>query len=289
GSRARRLGSATTVLRTRADALALIGSIEALDRGSRVVVVGGGFVGAEVATSLVARGLAPVVLETLARPLITVLGGEVSAWLAPLGERAGVDVRSDQRVLGATVNGGSVRVDVGPGGELVAPIALAAVGAAPNVEWLEGSGLDLDRGVVVDEALMASECVAAIGDVARASWRGPLGVEQVRVEHWQSATDHALALARRWTGGAPVAAVPYFWSDQYGHKIQVLGHPHADDDVTRVAHDAATERFTALYSRDGVVTGAVALSQPRTLMRAKAVLDEPTTLDDALARAPWAD
>ena len=143
--------------------------------------------------------------------------------------------------------------------------------------------------MVVDEGLAGAPGVYAIGDVARFPLRGPAGIERVRVEHWQNAADQAAHLARRLAGGEPLPpATPYFWSDQYGAKVQLLGHPHPDDVVTRVVHDGAGGRFLALYSREGVVTAVVALSMPRALVLSKPLVDAATTLDAALAAAPWA-
>jgi 3-phenylpropionate/trans-cinnamate dioxygenase ferredoxin reductase component len=122
---------------------------------------------------------------------------------------------------------------------------------------LEGSGLTLDNGVVVDENLLAREHIAAIGDVARFSWPNVMGEELVRVEHWEIANVHANSLAHYWMTGEDSGAlmVPYFWSDQYGKKIQMLGHPHPDDDVMLVHGSVDEGKWLALYSRDGVVTG----------------------------------
>lgn len=292
GSRARTVAfggaGAPLTLRTRGDAAALIERAESLEASARVVVVGGGFVGAEVATSLRARGLAPVVVEALEHPLASVLGPAAARWLAPLPERAGVELRAGVGVADVAGAPGGYRVDLGDGDTLDAPLAVLAVGALPNVEWLEGSGLALERGVVVDEGLEAAPGVYAIGDVARFPLPTPTGVEAVRVEHWENAAGHANRLARRLCGGEPLpAATPYFWSDQYGEKIQLLGHPHPDDEATRVAHDPATGRFLALFSRAGRLTGVLALSMPRALIMAKPLLDAAATLDAALSAAPW--
>jgi NADPH-dependent 2,4-dienoyl-CoA reductase/sulfur reductase-like enzyme len=124
-----------------------------------------------------------------------------------------------------------------------------------------------------------------VGDVASFPWSD---ARHVRIEHWQVATDHAGALARYWmTGEESPRLVPYFWSDQYGKKIQVLGHPRPDDDVVRVK-DTGAGQWLGLYSRDGQVTGVVGLSQPRALMLSKPLLEHPTTLEEAFTRAPWA-
>ncbi|MFI5036313.1 MAG: NAD(P)/FAD-dependent oxidoreductase [Acidimicrobiales bacterium] len=290
GARARvlpfRAADRTRTLRSRADAVALIGAVEHLAPGTPVVVVGGGFVGAEVATSLKARGLAPLVLEAAARPLVTVLGEEVSHWLAGLAASAGVELRNHQQVRDVVEDGDALRVDLA-GGAVAAPVVVVAVGAAPNVDWLVESGIALDGGVVVDENFRAAPRVAAIGDVARFDWLNVAGTEAIRLEHWQNANDHARVLARAWVSGASPAGltVPYFWSDQYGAKIQLLGHPHVTDDVTEISREPG--RFTALYSRHDLVTGVVTLSQPRVLMLSRVLLEEPTTLTRALDEAPW--
>ncbi|HEV2427091.1 MAG TPA: FAD/NAD(P)-binding oxidoreductase, partial [Acidimicrobiales bacterium] len=237
GARARTLdfpgAGVPLTLRSRADAERLVAAAERLEPGSPVVVIGGGFVGAEVATSLHARGLAPVVLEALDHPLVSVLGPTVAEWLAPAPERAGVELRAGVGVDDVAGGPGDFRVALADGSELAAPLAVLAVGALPNVEWLEGTGVRLERGVVVDARLEAAPGVHALGDVARFPYPGPEGDELVRVEHWQNAADHAVHLARVLAVGDTLAPVtPYFWSDQYGVKIQLLGHPHPDDEVT---------------------------------------------------------
>ena len=292
GARARRLevtaAEGVHTLRTRDDLDRLLGALERLGPGDRVAVIGGGFIGAEVATALHARGLVPIVVEALARPLIGALGPRVSAWLMDLPSRADIEVRCRQVVRDVVPRASGWRVELAEG-DLDVDLVVAGIGADPNVEWLAGSGLEIDRGVVVDEQLEASEGVAAVGDVARFAWAGPLGLERIRVEHWQVAADHALALASWWTGrGAPAPLVPYFWSDQYGTKIQLLGHPHADDEVDLVLGQPTDDRWLALYHRGGRVSGAVARRHPRALMLARPLVEVGTPLDEALRAAPWA-
>jgi NADPH-dependent 2,4-dienoyl-CoA reductase/sulfur reductase-like enzyme len=112
----------------------------------------------------------------------------------------------------------------------------------------------------------------------------------VRVEHWQIAADHADRLAKYWTSGQEPSTklLPYFWSDQYGKKIQMLGHPHMHDEVVLVEGNSQDPKWLALYSRNGIVSGVIALSHPRGLSKSKVLLDRITSLDDALALAPWA-
>ena len=292
GSRARRLGYRATrhlhYLRSRADARALLADLDVIAPESSVAVIGGGFIGAEVATSLAARGLRPVIFEAGVRPLHYILGPQVSQWLERLPGDVGVELRNEQTVRDIVDDGSGITVELSDG-ELHAAAVVVGVGALPNVEWLEGSALSLSNGVVVDEHLQAAHHVAAVGDVARFPWHGLEGDESVRLEHWEVANSHALALSRHWTGGrgTVVDLVPYFWSDQYGKKIQMLGHPRTDDEVERVEGDSESGRWLALYHRRGTVTGVVGLSHPRAVMLSRSLLEEPTDIARALASSPW--
>jgi 3-phenylpropionate/trans-cinnamate dioxygenase ferredoxin reductase subunit len=293
GTRARRLPFSADdqilTLRNRDDERRMRHELETLDAGSVIAVIGGGFIGAEVATQLKSRGFVPVVLEAATRPLVGVLGDQVSSWLANLASDAEIELRNDQRISDVEHDADGFVVRFEGGGDLRCAAVIVGAGALPNFEWLEGSGLTLDHGVVVDENLLARENVAAIGDVARFSWPNVMGEEQVRIEHWEVANVHAQHLAHFWTTGEGAAAlmVPYFWSDQYGKKIQMLGHARPDDDVVRVSGSPEEGKWLALYSRGGVVTGIVTLSQPRALMLSKHLLEAPSTLEGALHDAPW--
>jgi NADPH-dependent 2,4-dienoyl-CoA reductase/sulfur reductase-like enzyme len=293
GARARRLPFSADdqilTLRNRDDELRMRLELEGLESGGVIAVIGGGFIGAEVATQLKSRGFVPIVLEALKRPLIGVLGPDVSSWLERLAVDAEIELRSDQHIDDVERGDEGFAVRFEDGSQLRADAVVVGAGALANFEWLEGSGLTLDNGVVVDENLLARESIAAIGDVARFSWPNVMGEELVRIEHWEVANVHANALAHYWmTGeGGRALMVPYFWSDQYGKKIQMLGHPRADDDVVRVSGSPDEGKWLALFSRGGVVTGIVALSQPRALMLSKHLLESPSTLELALEDAPW--
>jgi NADPH-dependent 2,4-dienoyl-CoA reductase/sulfur reductase-like enzyme len=293
GTRARRLPFSADddilTLRNRDDELRMRHELERLDEGSVVAVIGGGFIGAEVATQLKSRGFVPIVLEAALRPLIGVLGPDVSSWLEHLAADAQIELRNDQRIRDVERDADEFVIRFDDVDDLRAALVVVGAGALPNFEWLEGSGLTLDHGVVVDENLLAREHIAAIGDVARFSWPNIMGEELVRIEHWEVANVHANALAHYWMTGEGAAAlmVPYFWSDQYGQKIQMLGHARPDDDVVRVSGSPEEGKWLALYSRGGVVTGIVTLSQPRALMLSKHLLESPSTLEGALSDAPW--
>ena len=293
GTRARRLPFSADddilTLRNRDDELRMRHELERLDEGSVVAVIGGGFIGAEVATQLKSRGFVPIVLEAALRPLIGVLGPDVSSWLEHLAADAQIELRNDQRIRDVERDADEFVIRFDDVDDLRAALVVVGAGTLPNFEWLEGSGLTLDNGVVVDENLLAREHIAAIGDVARFSWPNIMGEELVRIEHWEVANVHANALAHYWMTGEGAAAlmVPYFWSDQYGKKIQMLGHARPDDDVVRVNGSPEEGKWLALYSRGGVVTGIVTLSQPRALMLSKHLLESPSTLEGALSDAPW--
>ncbi len=293
GARARPLSYPSSgelmTLRTFDDSARLSEALDRLAPESVVVIIGGGFIGGEAATSIKARGLAPIVLEAAERPLITVLGDEVSAWLLLMAEPAGIDLRTRQKIRDVVITEKGATILLEDGEAIEASAVLAAVGSAFDMEWLASSGLTLDGGVVVDSNFEAAPHVAAIGDVAKFPLRGVDGDEFVRIEHWQLAVEHAMELARFWMSDerALVPMVPYFWSDQMGRKIQLLGHPHPSDDVTLVEGSPEALKWLALYSRRGLVTGVVALSNPRGLTKSRVVLNEVTTLEDALALAPW--
>ena len=292
GARARRLPFGADehlhVLRSRRDALALIEAVERLEPGRVVAIIGGGFIGAEVATSLLKRGLRPVVFEVAPAPLVGPLGATVADWLKNLPAEAGVELRSGVHVTDVTQVDGEFLVHVEGEGPFAAALVVVGAGAIPNVEWLATSGLTIDNGVVVDRHFLATDRVAAVGDVARFTWDGPLGEQLVRMEHWEVAAGHALALARYWVHGESAGPmVPYFWSDQYGRKIQMIGHPAPSDGVERVAERDDGAKWLALYSHDGVVTGVVGLNMPRQLTLSRHLLESATSLEAARAAAPW--
>ena len=285
GTRARRISfsdeSLVHTIRNRTDIEGLNAHLATVSEGATVAVIGGGFIGAEAATALKARGLTPVVLEALQRPLIGALGDQASQWLLPLPSNAEIELRTSQ-VIRDISDGSVVFAD---GSSLEVAAVVLGVGAEVNTEWLQSSGLVLDGGVVVDEHLLATPTIGALGDVAKFPFKG----EFTRIEHWQVATDHAAALSLHWAKGEKAPdMVPYFWSDQYGKKIQMLGHPHPSDDVVKVAGSDEEGKWLALYSRGGVVTGILSLSQPRWLMVSKVLLDEETTLTRAMELQPWA-
>ncbi|KUI06495.1 pyridine nucleotide-disulfide oxidoreductase [Mycobacterium lehmannii] len=244
----------------------------------RAVVVGAGFIGCEVAASLRKLGVDVALVEPQPAPLASVLGEQIGELVARVHRAEGVDVRCG---VGVSEVQGSDRVEtvvLSDGTELEADLVVVGIGSRPSTDWLEGSGLKLDNGVVCDDHGRASAPhVWAIGDVA--SWRHNLG-HQVRVEHWSNVADQARVLVPTMLGQEPPTAVsvPYFWSDQYDVKIQCLGEPEAEDVVHVVEDDG--RKFLAYYERDGVVAGVVGGGMPGKVMKVRAKI---------AARAPIAD
>ncbi len=272
-------------LRTRDDAEAIR---DALANGARrVVVVGAGFIGAEVASTAIGRGAEVTMVEALEAPFGRVLGVEMGAVMADVHRRHGVDLRTGVGVDEVLGDDRLVGVRLADGATLEADLLVVGIGVVPNTDWLEGSGLTLDDGVVCDETCLAAPDVAAAGDVAR--WANPRYGEVMRVEHWDNAVQQGVHAARRLLQSdeeaTPYAPVPWFWTDQYDRKVQLAGRPHTDDEVRVVAGSTAEHRFAAFYGRDGRFTAALGMNRPRQVMQSKSLLDAGASWDEALAFA----
>ena len=268
------------VLRTLEDGLALRG---ALETAARVVVVGAGFIGAEVAATARGRGLEVTVLEALPVPLSRGLGPVLGPVIAGIHLDHGVDLRLGAGVAGFEGDGRVERVLLADGSTVDADVVLVGIGVIPNTAWLEDAGFELRDGLVCDQYCEAvgAPGVWAVGDVAR--WYNPLFEEEMRIEHWTNAVEQAMAVGANIVGDpAPYAPVPYVWSDQYGSKIQIVGRPGPADDVEVPIGAFDDRKFVALTHRDGRLTGAVGLDEPRRLMRFKRLLTTRPSWEDAL-------
>jgi NADPH-dependent 2,4-dienoyl-CoA reductase/sulfur reductase-like enzyme len=273
------------VLRTMEDCLALRKELEG---GPRVCVVGGGFIGAEVAASCRVRGLEVTVLEALPAPLARAFPAGMGAACAALHQDHGVDLRTSVGVEGLDGSGRVGRVRLAGGGSVEADVVVVGVGVVPTTDWLESSGLELRNGVVCDETCAtAAPGVVAAGDIAR--WPNRLFGEEMRVEHWSNAVEQGAAAAKRLLASdeaaEPFVPVPYFWSDQYDTKIQFLGRAAPDDAVAVVDGSLEDGRFVALFGRAGRLVGALAFNRPRQLMAYRRLIAGATSWDDALAKA----
>jgi NADPH-dependent 2,4-dienoyl-CoA reductase/sulfur reductase-like enzyme len=180
-----------------------------------------------------------------------------------------------------------VVVCLADGTRLPADVVVVGIGVAPSVGWLEGSGLTLDNGVACDGSLFAADRVVAAGDVA--NWvRGSTG-RRARVEHWTNAAEGGAAAARNLLAGSAAAVaydpVPFFWSDQYATKIQMIGLPDADDEVVVVSGSGGEGKMIALYRSGDRLSGVLAISQPAKLMGYRPLLAAGAPFEDALAHA----
>lgn len=246
----------------------------ALTGSPSVVVIGGGFIGCEVAASLRGRGLDVTIVEILptllAGPLGFELGEHVAGWHRDHGVRlsCGVGVagyRGARRIEAVELSDGRV---------LPADVVVLGLGASPNTEFLTGSAITIDNGVICDRfGRTQVPHVYAVGDVARAQ---DAAGRPTRVEHWTNATLQGAAVAANVLAGenavTDVVRVPYFWSDQYGKRLQYIGLHDRGDSVH--IDEADADRPVAVYERDGIITAALSVDRPRLLPRLRALIGQ---------------
>jgi NADPH-dependent 2,4-dienoyl-CoA reductase/sulfur reductase-like enzyme len=260
------------LLRTVDDCLAIR---ERLAGRPRVVVVGGGFIGAEVAATCRMLGLDVALIERSDGVLLSALGAEMAACWAQLNKQHGVDVRIGVQVETFTGNGRVEGVRLSDGSQLAADLVVVGLGVTPATEWLDGSGLRIDDGVVCDAtgAVEGGSGIVAAGDVAR--WWHPRYERHLRIEHWDHAGRQGEAAARTLLTGPgntePYNELPYFWSDQYDVKLQMLGVPAGYDAFTVVEGRAQEWEFTAAYGREGRTIAVLSTLPGRVLAYREAI------------------
>lgn len=278
-------------LRTVEDAAAIRARLE---RGGPVVVVGGGFIGTEVAAAAATRGCPTVLVESADLPLGRVLGSEVAGVLAGVHRERGVELRTGVAVTGFAGNGRVERVELADGSRLAADLVVVGLGMAPSHELAATAGLAVGDGVHVDDrGRTSAPGIWAAGDVAATP---ALGNGRQRTEHWTAATQLGVRVARDVLGLPPEPpTVPWFWSDQFDLNIQLAGAPGRGPQRC-VRGDVADLCFSVLYHDDGLVTGITAVNRGRDVRPATDLirsgtrvdpdsLDDPATTLKALARA----
>jgi NADPH-dependent 2,4-dienoyl-CoA reductase/sulfur reductase-like enzyme len=257
----------------------------ALRDAESLLVVGAGFIGAEVASTALGRGLKVTMLEAQPVPLRRVLGERVGHMCARLIHQAGVDLRTgvsitrfvdapDSRVAVELTDGSLVRADV----------AVVGVGGKLNLDWISGIGLDLSEGLLCDSGgrVIGLESVWALGDIA--SWRDETYGAHYRQEHWTAATEQAATVACSIVGAEhPPAAAPYVWSDQFGYKIQVLGRPDLADSLTALHGEGLLggqiKSTIVGYFRAGELLGVVGFSAARLFNRYRPLVVKRACVD----------
>lgn len=290
GSVARRPGfignlEGVHVLRNLADGIALKTELET---AQKVVIVGAGFIGAEVASSLRTCGQEVTLVDPQPAPLAAVLGPSVAEHYAKLHSQHGTvlemgrgvaSLTGDKRVTGVVLDDGRV---------LPADLVVVGLGAVAATQWLEDSGLVIDNGVVCDDGGHSSiEGVYAVGDVAR--WHSDYFGDHVRTEHWVHATLQAAVVAENIVAGTKVTnlgTAPSFWSDQFHVRMQMIGAPRPGDTVDFVQEDTEEGRFVALYAREDRLTGALSFHySPRVLNRYHSAVQDRRTASEMTSSA----
>lgn len=263
------------VLRTIDDSLRLRAD---LAQARRVAVVGAGFIGCEVASACRAMGIEVSLIDALPFPLAP-LGDVIGAYLIQVVRQVGIDPHLGTSVAGLAGTNRVEGVYLADGDRISADVVVAGIGVTPATDWLESSGLTLEDGIVCDSACLAlgaDHRVAAAGDVAR--WDHPRA-GSLRLEHWTNATEQANHAARallhgpEWAG--PFAPTPYFWSDLFGIKLQLVGICRPDHRVQVIEGSMSDNRFVATYSHNGIVDAVLCVNLPRRLAEWQARLTSP--------------
>lgn len=265
-------------LRTREDAERVR---TALDAGRRVVVVGCGFIGSEVASAIWKRGRTCTLVEQAPVPLTRAVGQQVGGYFADLHRRHGVDLRLATGVDGVDDDGDALAVRLGDGTTVPADLVVLGLGAVPSTQWLVGSGIELatDGSVLADSTLATSlPGVHAAGDVV--TWHNPLFDRSMRLEHWTSAAEQAAVAARNAVSGGRDAyeTVPYFWSDLYGKRIQFVG-VHGSDEVLEIGDE---ESRVVLYRDGDRLSAALTIEQQRLTMKLRRLVADRTPFAEAV-------
>jgi NADPH-dependent 2,4-dienoyl-CoA reductase/sulfur reductase-like enzyme len=255
------------VLRTVDDAVALR---DELRSGARLVVIGAGFIGAEVASTAAKLGLDVTVVEAALAPLAGPLGVQLGAAVARLHTEHGTRLLCGAPVAGLLGTDRVTGVELADGRRIAADVVVVGIGAVPNIEWLRASTVELANGVVCDAGGATSvPNVVAVGDCA--AWHEPSVGWPHRVEHWTGAMERpAIAVTTLLAGGrhdGSPAKPPYFWSDQYGRRIQFAGIAHPGDETTFEVGSLREPSFLAVYRRGGEPVAVLGVDQPRLFTR----------------------
>lgn len=275
GSRPRRLASIPDaadvhVLRTAQNSRALAGQLR---EGARVVVVGAGFIGLEVASSALARGCEVTVVEAAERPLAHALGPQVAHWLQTWHAERGVSFHCGLTAAATAQPTPDARLELSDGSTLAADVVVVGVGIERATGWLAEAGLQVDGGLVCDQDGRASlPGVFAAGDIVCRT--GPAGA--TLIGHWTAAADSAGRAARALVGAesAAVTDEAYFWSNQTELRLQAVGNYRPEAITTLVDGELASGKFVAHYEVDGELIGAVAANNPRGFLASRKALRE---------------
>ncbi len=256
-------------LRTIADTLAIQKDIP--DGGS-ALIIGGGWIGLEVAGALAKRNCKATVIEVADRLCGRAVPPEISDWLLSFHQGKGVDVRLNTGVEKLTGDGGRLTGAVLAGGETVAcTLAIVGIGVVPNSEIAEQAGLDIENGVVVDDRGRTSDPdIFAAGDLT--NHPNSLLGRRIRLESWENAQNQGRAAAKAMADqGEEYAEIPWFWSDQFDANIQMIGMPKSWEQLA-TRGDPADGEFITFYLKNGKIDGAISVNNPRDIRMAKRLM-----------------
>jgi len=241
--------------------------------GARAVICGGGYIGLEVAAAAVKNGASVTVLEMADRVMNRVVAPEVSAFYEALHRGKGVDIRCNVRVTGFEGTGKVERVACENGESFDADLVVVGVGVIPNTELAEAAGLACDNGIVVDDCARTEDPdILAAGDCTNHP-NGIYGIN-IRLESVQNAVDQATAVAQTICGKpTPYSAVPWFWSDQYDVKLQIVGLSQGYDEAV-VRGNPADGAFSVFYLKQGKLLAVDAINSPREYMMGRKLIAE---------------
>lgn len=255
---------------------------QALAGSKRILAIGAGFIGAEVAASARQLGKEVLIVESAPVPLMHALGRDVGDVYAGMHRSKGVDVRTGTTVqrwhtYGSRVNG----VTLSDGGREDVDLVLVAIGIEPNLELPLALGLATKgNGVHVDKGLRANEGVYVGGDIA--THDHPVFGRSIRVEHWEVAKWHGRGIAAAIAGGdSPFARLPYFWSDQYDASLEYRGNGSGDDHAVWRG-DREGLHFSVFYLRDGVVNAVLSINDSKTNELGGKLIESRRRVDDAV-------
>ena len=288
GSRVRRLAvegadlQGIFYLRTIADVDAIRAGILS---GGRIVIVGAGYIGLEVAAVCRQRGLDVTVLEMADRVMSRVVSPDVSAFYEAQHARQGVRLLLSTGLDSFVGNGRVTGVRTGDGDTIPADLVVVGVGIVPNTELAESAGLAVDNGIVVDDRCRTADpAIYAIGDCT--SHFSSIYGRRVRLESVHNAVEQAKTAASNVCGTeAHYSDVPWFWSDQYDLKLQIAGLSQGYD-RTVLRGDPAGARFSCAYLRDGVLIAVDAINAPRDFMQSKPLIANAVRCDPAVLADP---
>lgn len=250
----------------------------ALRTGAHLVIVGAGFIGLEVASSARRLGVDVTVVELEPVPLARSVGTDAARILADIARAAGVRLLCGRTVTEVCGETEVTAVQLDDGTTLACDVLVVGIGASPATDWLAGSDVTVTRaGVICDETGRAGDHIWAAGDVA--AWTDDTGRPH-RHEHWTSATEQAKVVAHNLAcdDKRTVTATPYVWSDQFGRRIDIIGDTTGHDALCVLSREPDTLAY--LYARDGRLTGACLIGQPRLMISCRRWIGRRTPLTD---------